>query len=91
MFGTVKHCGRISLQRMHGLPRIDRTHIKNKTNHIRESILYRKSDIIGGIHETAWTKSFHEYRVLEEHDGFVHYSANVFSGDRYFFEEGREK
>lgn len=53
--------------------------IRNKTTHIRESILYRKGDIIGGMHEMAWTKSFHEYRVLVEHDGFVHYSANVFS------------
>lgn len=91
MFGTVKHCGRISLQRMHGRPRIDRAHIQNKATHIQESILYRKSDIISGIHETVWTKSFHEYRVLVEHDGFVHYSANCFSGERYFFEGDREK
>ena len=76
---------------MHGRTKIDRSYVKNKIMHIRENILFRGSDMISGLHESKWSKSFHEYRVLVEYDGHVHYSANRFSGERYFFKRDEEK
>ena len=88
MLVTIKHGATVRIKRPYCSEiRCDRFQIKNKTEHLKDGLLYMSADLISTVSESASTKSWMDYNVLTtEDDGWTAYSTN-YSAVRYFCEK----